>query len=351
MPRTTTPATAHRSPRRLRCAALLACAATALAPLATAPLTAQAASRPVVAWGDTSVRAGRTVVATVKGRSLPDGSSAVLQRKFPDGWRVADGTAKRTDAGLRLTVPTDQFGRFTYRVAAKRNCAVVSTSDTQRVRVRTGHDPRGRSGQYEFLFAERRARWDSCRAVRWKFNDSRAPRRGLDQVKEAVRRVHAATGIEFDYRGKTERKANPYGDHVAGAAVVIGWRSARAFRKHIDNPQVVGLAGQRFVTGYRDADGPVYKTVQAGIILNASRDLERGFGTGTTWGEVVVHELGHVMGLGHAASDKQVMYFSTTGYNADLGAGDLAGLRQLGDTRGCLHQTSGRSMSGSGLWR
>ena len=350
MSRVTT-STTPRSPRRpRRAAALVACAATALAPLAAVPLTAQAASRPVVSWGDTSVEAGRTVLATVKPRSMPDGSSAVLQRKFPDGWRVADGTAKRTDAGLRLTVPTDQFGRFTYRVAAKRKGAVVSTSDTRQVRVRPGHDPRGRAGQYEFLY-DRRTRWESCRAVRWKFNDDRAPGHGLDQVKEAVRRVHAATGIEFDYRGKTDHKANPYGDDIAGAAVVIGWRGARTFRKYVGSPQVVGLAGQRFVTGYRDAAGPVYKTVQAGIILNAAHDLERGFGTGTTWGEVIVHELGHVMGLDHTASSKQVMYFSTTGHNAALGAGDINGLRQLGDTRGCLHRTSGRSTTGSGLTR
>ena len=350
MPRTTTAATTHRSARRLRRSALAACAATALAPLAAVPLTAQAASRPVVSWGDTSVQAGRRVVATVRPRSVPDGSSAVLQRKFPDGWRVADGTAERTDAGLRLTVPTDQFGRFTYRVAAKRKGAVVSSSDTQRVRVSPGHDPRGRAGQHEFLY-DRRTRWESCRAVSWKFNGSRAPGHGLDQVKEAVRRVHAATGIEFDYRGKTDHKANPYGDDIAGAAVVIGWRGARTFRRYVGSPQVVGLAGQRFVSGYRDADGPVYKTVQAGIILNASHDLKRGFGTGTTWGEVLVHELGHVMGLDHTGADKQVMYFSTTGHNANLGAGDLNGLRRLGDTRGCLHRTSGRSTAGSGLTR
>ena len=345
-----TPARPHPRTRRrsrLRGLAVLGAAALLAPPAAVAP-TAAAASRPTVTWSDTSVRAGARVVATVAPRSLPSSGSPVLQRRFPDTWRTADATARRTEAGLRFRVPTDQFGRFTYRVAVRRQGEVVATSDSRRVRVRPGHDPRGRSSQHAFLF-DRRTRWDSCRAVRWTFNDDRAPRHGLRQVKAAVRRVHAATGLEFDYRGKTEETVNPYGDHVAGAAVAIGWRPARAFRRHVGSPQVVGLAGQRYLTGYRDADGAVHKTKQAGVMLNAAHRLGGGFGRGTTWGEVVVHELGHVVGLDHADSRKQVMYYSTTPYNADLGAGDLTGMRQLGDTRGCLERISARSTLGSGL--
>jgi hypothetical protein len=274
----------------------------------------------------------------------------VLQRRFPDGWRVADDTAKRTDAGLRLRVPTDQYGRFTYRVAARGRDGVVSVSGSQRVRVRTGYDPRGRKRQHEFLFGQR-ARWDSCRAVRWKFNGDLAPRHGLRQVKAAVRRIHAATGIELEYAGRSERRSNPYGDHIPGAAVVIGWRSARTFERRTGSTQVVGLAGQRVVTGYRDAQGTVYRTHQGGVILNAGHRLDPGFGKGITWGEVIVHELGHVMGLAHAQARTQVMYFSTTGYDADLGAGDLHGLRQLGDTRGCLERTAARATYASRLTR
>ena len=86
-------------------------------------------------------------------------------------------------------------------------------------------------------------------------------------------------------------------------------------------------------------------------MLNASFDLESGFGRGVTWGEVIVHELGHIMGLDHVGSSKQVMYYSTTGFTANLGAGDLTGLRQLGDTRGCLRRTAGRATTGTALSR
>ncbi len=339
MPGTTT------APRRLVTAA---CAAALLVPLTALVPTAEAASRLSVAWSDTSVTAGTRVAATVKPRSVPDGATLTLQRRFPDGWRVADATATRTEDGFVLRAPSDQFGRFSYRVAASRGGSLLSASDTVRVTVRTGWDPRGRARQHAYLFGQR-TRWDSCRTVRWKFNDSLAPRHGLRQVKAAVRRIHAATGLEFDYRGKTDHRSNPYGDGVAGAAVVVGWRSARTFQHYVGSPQVVGLAGQRYLTGYRDADGPVHKTQQAGVILNAGHRLREGFGTGTTWGEVIVHELGHVVGLDHAGSRKQVMYYSTTGYDANLGKGDLTGMRRLGDTRGCLHRTSARATAGTGL--
>ena len=342
--------TSDRSSWRRRCAAYVAGAATVLAPLAAVPLTADAASRPTVRWSDTRVRAGAEVVATVRPRSLPGAASPVLQRKFPDGWRVADGTAVRTDAGLQLRVPTTQYGRFTYRVAVRKASGVVSASEAQRVRVRPTYDPRGRKRHYQFLSSQR-TRWQSCRPVRWTFNDSRAPRRGLEQVKAAVRRIHAATGLDLQFVGRTTQKANPYGDGIDGAAVVIGWRPSRTFRHHVGSSQVVGLAGQRSVSGYRDAKGAVFRTTQAGVILNAGHRLDRGFGTGTTWGEVIVHELGHVMGLGHAGSRKQVMYYSTTGYDANLGAGDLNGLRQLGDTRGCMRRTAGRVTTVSDLSR
>jgi hypothetical protein len=350
MPRTASPGSEDRRSRRLRWATLVAGGATALTPLVAVPLVAEAASTPVVRWSDTDVRVGVKVVATVDPGSLPRGTSPVLQRKFPDAWREADGRARRTDAGLRLRVPTDQYGRFRYRVVATSRSGVVSASPSSPVAVRPTYDPRGRRRHYEFLDAQR-IRWDSCRVVRWKFNGDLAPRRGLKQVKAAVRRIHAASGIEFVYAGRSDRKANPYGKHIAGAAVVIGWRSAQTFRRRVHSTQVVGLAGQQYVGGYRDAQGPVSRTTQGGVILNAGHRLATGFGRGTTWGEVIVHELGHVMGLGHIGAPTQVMYFSTTGRDANLGAGDLNGLRQLGDTRGCLQRTSGRATTGSRLSR
>ena len=39
-----------------------------------------------------------------------------------------------------------------------------------------------------------------------------------------------------------------------------------------------------------NVNAPVNQTVKGGVILNASHDLDPGFGKGRTWGEVLVHE-------------------------------------------------------------
>ena len=86
------------------------------------------------------------------------------------------------------------------------------------------------------------------------------------------------------------------------------------------------------------------------MVLNASMrgKLSNGFGKGATWGEVVIHELGHLVGLGHTSARSQIMYFSVLQRNASWGAGDLAGFRRLGDVRGCLEKVSGRRAHSSG---
>jgi hypothetical protein len=48
------------------------------------------------------------------------------------------------------------------------------------------------------------------------------------------------------------------------------------------------------------------------------------------------HELGHAMGLNHAAHSDEVMYPTISGSSpTDYQAGDLAGLRAVGATAGC----------------
>ena len=59
-----------------------------------------------------------------------------------------------------------------------------------------------------------------------------------------------------------------------------------------------------------------------GIGLPGGRDAARG---------VIQHELGHMMGLDHVADATQLMYSEgSVAQGGDWGAGDLAGLRQLG---------------------
>jgi predicted Zn-dependent protease len=66
-----------------------------------------------------------------------------------------------------------------------------------------------------------------------------------------------------------------------------------------------------------------------------------GFGAGLSRGNLVQHELGHVVGLDHVQDRAQVMFPSISDKSPDgYGAGDRAGLAQLGAQAGCLRIAS-----------
>ena len=80
------------------------------------------------------------------------------------------------------------------------------------------------------------------------------------------------------------------------------------------------------------------------VLINAdyARTAPAGFGADQPHGNVLMHELGHLVGLDHPeevprlADDWQVMTQSGGLPASVWGAGDLAGLRRVGRTAGCL---------------
>jgi hypothetical protein len=335
----------------LRRASVVLVAAALAVPLTLGP--ASAARAPQVRYTDTDAVVGKRVKAIVDLDSRPAGTDLVLQRKFPDRWRTADRRAERTRRGFVLEVPTDQLGSFTFRVAAKDGGRTVSVSTRQAVRVRPDYDPVGRARQHRRFVsnAGHPIRWDSCGKVTWAFNSGTAPSRGRKQVKAGFRRVHQATGLEFKYVGTTDQKPNPRRQRLEGADIVIGWRTAADYRPFRISPNTVGIGGSWYAEGFTEPGG--FRVAQAfvgDVALNASQDsaIDNGYGRGFTWGEVIIHELGHVLGLDHAEADKQIMYFQTIPRNAEWGAGDLAGLEKLGDTRGCLTRVTARTAQSVG---
>jgi hypothetical protein len=62
-----------------------------------------------------------------------------------------------------------------------------------------------------------------------------------------------------------------------------------------------------------------------------------GFGAGRTRGDLLLHELGHVVGLAHVQDPAQLMYPVIRTRNwSGWRAGDRAGLVRLGRARGCI---------------
>lgn len=179
-------------------------------------------------------------------------------------------------------------------------------------------------------------RYDPCSELRYVINPQLAPARGVDDIHKAVGRASDATGIEFVFEGFTDevpgRNRPSYIPERYGkrwAPLLVGWRphDSAVFSEHD-----TGIGGSAYVAN--DDGRLVYIT--GSIALDASERLDSGFGAGRTWGKVILHELGHVLGLDHVTDPAEVMNGSLVTSPATWGAGDLAGLRRLGRLAGCL---------------
>lgn len=201
--------------------------------------------------------------------------------------------------------------------------------------------PQGDPSQHVFLGLRvdgSPLRWNPCETIHYVINPSAAPEGSVEDVHEAVRRVSRATGITFAYDGLTSEKPTKgrpplqrdrYGERWA--PVLVAWvdpdQTDISFERNGHEAAAVAsptrpLTGEEiFVSGY--------------VALNAEDPNPPGFAWPGAQGPVLLHELGHIMGLAHVRQRGEIMEKSGGGVT-DFGPGDLEGLRKLGREAGCL---------------
>jgi hypothetical protein len=198
------------------------------------------------------------------------------------------------------------------------------------------------------------ARFNPCEPVHYIQNGAAAPAFVVENVREAFKRLSQATGISFVDDGLTDEniRRRPYvPERYPGrwAPILIVW----------DHFPAEQTSGEQQILGntlpYRV--GEVTVSARLGFNVDAYNDettkapIQDGFGppagSGTgpigrnniTWGRIILHELAHVVGLGHTREQASLMYPDAAQHTTrptGFSKSDLTGLRYLGRDAGCL---------------
>lgn len=171
--------------------------------------------------------------------------------------------------------------------------------------------------------------YSSCKPIRVEMNLSGAQNQAEAKqgILQAMGEVSAASHLNLVYVGLTRRRPH-WPDNtitVEGGA----WPVLVAFADPVEVPDLAGsvdgVGGSSYLVGSRRT----YVTGQIALDKDSfNAILSRYDGADRAKG-LVMHELGHVLGLDHVDDHSQLMYPSGNRSN-ELGAGDRHGLTLLG---------------------
>ncbi len=289
------------------------------------PAEQHALGSPVSVTGSASGGAGRPVR---------------LELSTARGWLTLARATTDGRGDFVLALPTDWYRRGTLRVSVPASSNhLAGTSATFTDAVVPTYVPQGAATDFRPMVQG--TRWDPCAGtLTYKVNRSGVPARRVTELKRAFRELHRATGLVLRHAGSTT--AVPYrtdgGRRTASDAdFTVAFTDARRVGGLAGN--VAGLGGFSYRSG-----GEI---VQGLVSLDKQTRLRDGFGNGSTWGTLMLHEIGHAAGLGHASGAVQAMYPSINRRSrGSYQAGDLAGLGRLGTGAGCVSVPSARTGGG-----
>ena len=185
------------------------------------------------------------------------------------------------------------------------------------------------SGAYEFLATrtgtDRPITWSPCDPIEYVVNPDGAPDEWEDLLRSSVTAISKATGLVFSYEGTTDDRdfEGRFGPGGSARPVLVGWADA----DEVDglDGDVAGLAGPM-----SRSDGIFEKYVTGRVVLD--REAFDDIDDAREQRAIVMHELGHLVGLDHVDDPSQLMFKENTGVT-ELGRGDRSGLAILGNGR------------------
>lgn len=165
-----------------------------------------------------------------------------------------------------------------------------------------------------------------CVPLRYVVNPDGAPEGWEDDVADAVGEVSARTGLEFDDQGTTGDRDFGSRGRAAGRTdpVLIGWADDGEVDALADD--VAGIGGPSVVRF-----GERLYFVSGSVVLDTDTTDRFDGAPGGREAHValLLHELGHLVGLDHVDDTGELMHPEATG-QTEFGPGDRQGLAELG---------------------